>query len=164
MPRIIALDQEEEIPLGDREELIELVDDVDEQNELGQEEVEVMLTGRALQKSLARNNRKQKVRDLLLWGIQGHDELDDGEVVGDTNEEEDEDLISILTMFLEEGDEWERQQEVKERLRKNRGVQSKVSDWFKVTRIERKRKVEPEKAVTKELKQTTLWQCLEGKR
>ena len=90
VPRIIALDQEEEIPLGDREELIELVDDVDEQNELGQEEVEVMLTGRALQKSLARNNRKQKVRDLLLWGIQGHGELEDGEVAGDTNENEDE--------------------------------------------------------------------------
>ena len=69
MPRIIALDQEEEVPLGDREELIELVDEVGEQNEEGQEEVEVMLTGRALQKSLARNNKKRNVRDLLLWGI-----------------------------------------------------------------------------------------------
>ena len=31
-------------------------------------------------------------------------------------------------------------------------------------RIERKKKVEPEKTVTKELRQTTLWQCLEVKK
>ena len=85
-------------------------------------------------------------------------------MVGDTNEDEDEDLISILTMFIEEGVEWERQQEINERLRMNEGIQTKVSDWFKVTRIERKRKVEPKETVTKELKQTTLWQCLEGRR
>ena len=51
-----------------------------------------MLTGRALEKSLAKNNKKQKFKDLLLWGIQGPD----------SEENEGEDIISLLTMFLEE--------------------------------------------------------------
>ena len=109
-----------------------------------------MLTGKALQKSLVRSNKKQRVKDLLLWGIQGPDRLEDGEAVGDTNEDKDEDLISILTMFLEEGEEWERQQEIQESLRMNKGVQTKVSDWFTVMKIERKKKVKLEKTVTKE--------------
>ena len=91
MPRIIALDQEEEIQLGDKGEIIELVDDVFEEDKEKQE-VGVMLTGRALEKSLARNNKKQKFKDLLLWGIQGPG----------SEENEGEDIISLLTMFLEE--------------------------------------------------------------
>ena len=77
--------------LGDKGEIIELVDDVFEEDKEKQE-VGVMLTGRALEKSLARNNKKQKFKDLLLWGIQGHG----------SEENEDEDIFSLLTMFLEE--------------------------------------------------------------
>ena len=45
VPRIIALDQEEEIPLGDKEELIELTDDVYEENKERQEQSFAEVTG-----------------------------------------------------------------------------------------------------------------------
>ena len=77
---------------------------------------------------------------------------------------ENEDIISLLTMFLEEGKEWDRKQEIQERLRKNKGVQTKVSDWFTVTKIERKKEVEAKKTVTRKYKQTTLWQGIEVKK
>ena len=100
---------------------------------------------------------------MLLWGIQGPGRVEDGDVVRGESEDEDEDLISLLTMFLEEGEEWDRQQEI-QKMRMNKGIQTNVSDWFTVTRIERKKKVEPEKTVTKELRQTNIWQCLEVKK
>ena len=123
----------------------------------------MMLTGKALEKSLTRSHKKQKFKDLLLWGIQGPGN-EEHEDVGDEIEDEDEDINSLLTMFLEEGDEWDRQQEILERLRKNKAVQTRVSDWVTVTKIEGKKKVEVEKTVTRKFRQTTLWQRLEVKK
>ena len=68
--------------MGDKEELI---DEVFEENE-----------------SLARSNKKQDVKDLLFWGIQGPGS-EGHEDVEDEDQDEDEDIISLLTMFLEEG-------------------------------------------------------------
>ena len=38
-----------------------------------------------------------------------------------------------------------------EKLRKNRHVQTRISDWFTVTKVEGKKKVDVEKTVTKEV-------------
>ena len=51
-----------------------------------------------------------------------------------------------------------------ENLRKNRHVQTRISDWFTVTKVEGKKKVDVEKTVTEKFKQTTLWQGLEVKK
>ena len=51
-----------------------------------------------------------------------------------------------------------------ENLRKNRHVKTRISDWFTVTKVEGKKKVDVEKTVTEKFKQTTLWQGLEVKK
>ena len=93
LPRIRSIDTEVEVTLGDSGELA-----VDDEAETGEDEVfeteanhEFILTGKNHEKSEARRRRKERMVDLLDWG---------NEYVGQTDEETDN-LLDLVVMFLE---------------------------------------------------------------